>query len=310
MRQVTLRAALLVACALPACGPQPPAELRAVFAPETVVVRSNQAPATALRLQNTGRGTATLPAGLKAADGLRLQALKGPEPDNTPVGEPLRPAGTSGAGDEAIPLQWPYGHQKTIPLSLPVLFPDLGKPGSYRLTWSLPPFVDPAPAEIHVVPAYASILTTFGPIVIEFHPEDAPKTVLNFVKLSRQGFYNGLTFHRIIPGFMMQGGCPRGDGMGDAGYKIKAEFNARKHVAGTVSMARSNDPDSAGSQFFICFAPTSHLDGKYTAFAEVVRGMEVAKKVEAVGTAPEGRPTGKVVMEKVTLLDTLPDAPK
>ncbi len=152
---------------------------------------------------------------------------------------------------------------------------------------------------------YASIRTNLGEIVIELHPEDAPKTVENFVALAKKGFYDGLAFHRIIPGFMMQGGDPSGNGTGGPGYTIRAEFNARKHVAGTVSMARRAEPDSAGSQFFICFATAPHLDGQYTAFAQVVRGLDVIRKVEPLGSG-SGAPKQKVVMEKVSLLESLP----
>ena len=158
---------------------------------------------------------------------------------------------------------------------------------------------------MEAVEGYATIKTNFGDIVLEFHPEDAPQTVANFVKLAKKGFYNGLAFHRIIPGFMLQGGCPKGDGTGGPGYQIKAEFNKRKHIAGTVSMARSQDPDSAGSQFFICFAPASHLDGAYTAFAQVIQGLDVVKKIEPVGSG-SGRPSQRVVMESVTVSATQP----
>src|SRR4030095_3257659 len=101
---------------------------------------------------------------------------------------------------------------------------------------------------------------------LEFSPADAPKTVENFVTLAKKGFYNGLTFHRVVPDFVVQGGCPKGDGTGGPGYQIKAEFNKQKHVRGTVAMARSQDPDSAGSQFYICYGTTPHLDGQYTVF--------------------------------------------
>jgi peptidylprolyl isomerase/peptidyl-prolyl cis-trans isomerase B (cyclophilin B) len=114
-----------------------------------------------------------------------------------------------------------------------------------------------------------------GEIEIELFPEDAPKTVESFITLARKGFYNGLTFHRIVPGFVAQGGDPKGDGTGGPGYTLKAEFNKRKHVRGTVAMARSQHPDSAGSQFYICFAPAAHLDGNYTVFGQVVKGMEL-----------------------------------
>jgi peptidyl-prolyl cis-trans isomerase B (cyclophilin B) len=114
-----------------------------------------------------------------------------------------------------------------------------------------------------------------GEIRIELYPEDAPKTVESFVTLTKKGFYDGLTFHRIVPGFVAQGGDPKGDGTGGPGYTLKAEFNKRKHVRGTVAMARSQHPDSAGSQFYICFAPAPHLDNNYTVFGQVTSGMEV-----------------------------------
>lgn len=119
-----------------------------------------------------------------------------------------------------------------------------------------------------------------GEIVIEFYPDDAPKTVDNFIKLANKGFYNGLKFHRVIKGFMAQGGCPLGNGTGGAGYNIPAEFNKRKHIAGTVAMARSADPNSASSQFYICFEPQPHLDGEYTVFGQTIKGMDVVNGIE------------------------------
>jgi peptidyl-prolyl cis-trans isomerase B (cyclophilin B) len=113
-----------------------------------------------------------------------------------------------------------------------------------------------------------------GEIRIEFYPEDAPKTVENFVTLAKKGFYDGLTFHRVVPGFVAQGGDPKGNGTGGPGYMIKAEFNKRRHVRGSLAMARSQDVDSAGSQFYITYGPQPHLDGSYTVFGQVVSGME------------------------------------
>jgi peptidyl-prolyl cis-trans isomerase B (cyclophilin B) len=123
-------------------------------------------------------------------------------------------------------------------------------------------------------------LETGGEIRIEFYPEDAPKTVENFVTLARQGFYNGLTFHRVVPDFVVQGGDPKGNGTGGPGYTIKAEFNQRKHVRGTLAMARSQHPDSAGSQFYITYGATPHLDGSYTVFGQVVTGMEHVDRIK------------------------------
>jgi len=119
-----------------------------------------------------------------------------------------------------------------------------------------------------------------GEIRLEFYPEDAPKTVENFVTLAKKGFYNGLNFHRVVPDFVVQGGCPKGNGTGGPGYQIKAEFNKQKHVRGAVAMARSQHPDSAGSQFYICYGATPHLDGSYTVFGKVVSGMEHVDRIK------------------------------
>ena len=110
-------------------------------------------------------------------------------------------------------------------------------------------------------------------IDITFYPQDAPKTVENFVTLAKKGYYNGLTFHRVVPDFVVQGGCPKGDGTGGPGYTIPAEFNSKKHLRGSVAMARSQHPDSAGSQFYICYGATPHLDRNYTVFAQVTSGI-------------------------------------
>jgi peptidylprolyl isomerase/peptidyl-prolyl cis-trans isomerase B (cyclophilin B) len=119
-----------------------------------------------------------------------------------------------------------------------------------------------------------------GEIRLDFYPEEAPKTVENFVTLAKKGFYNGLNFHRVVPDFVVQGGCPKGNGTGGPGYQIKAEFNKQKHVRGTLAMARSQDPDSAGSQFYICYGATPHLDGQYTVFGRVVSGMEHVDRIK------------------------------
>ena len=119
-----------------------------------------------------------------------------------------------------------------------------------------------------------------GEIRIEFFPVDAPKTVENFVTLAKKGFYDGLAFHRVVPGFVAQGGDPKGDGTGGPGYKIKAEFNKQKHLRGSLAMARAADPDSAGSQFYITFGPQPSLDSQYTVFGQVVSGMEHVDKIQ------------------------------
>jgi peptidyl-prolyl cis-trans isomerase B (cyclophilin B) len=127
----------------------------------------------------------------------------------------------------------------------------------------------------------ATISTDQGDMTVELWDDVAPKHVANFIKLGSSGFYDNLIFHRIIPGFVVQGGCPEGTGTGGPGWQVKAEFNDRKHQPGTLSMARSQHPDSAGSQFFICLTreKCQHLDKQYTAFGQVVDGMDVVKKL-------------------------------
>jgi peptidyl-prolyl cis-trans isomerase B (cyclophilin B) len=124
--------------------------------------------------------------------------------------------------------------------------------------------------------------TDSGTIVLELFPKEAPVTVENFLKLVNQKFYDGLIFHRVIPGFMIQGGDPKGNGSGGPGWTIQGEFGARKHILGTLSMARTADPNSAGSQFFICVASAPHLDGQYAAFGQAIEGAEVAVKISTV----------------------------
>lgn len=137
----------------------------------------------------------------------------------------------------------------------------------------------------------------------------APNTVDNFLHLASTGFYDGLGFHRIIPGFMIQGGCPLGNGTGDPGYSIKGEFpgngfnNPLKHKRGVISMARASDPNSAGSQFFIMHMDSPHLDGQYAAFGEVVEGIEVVDEIAATPTGWGDKPKTPVVMKSVRVED-------
>lgn len=144
-------------------------------------------------------------------------------------------------------------------------------------------------------------------IKIELYPEIAPNTVKNFISLVNNGYYNGLIFHRVIPGFMIQGGCPQGTGMGGPGYSIKGEFsgngfnNALKHDRGVLSMARSARPDSAGSQFFIMVEKSPHLDGQYAAFGKVIEGIEEADRIVAVKRDYNDRPREEQRMKTVTV---------
>jgi peptidyl-prolyl cis-trans isomerase B (cyclophilin B) len=171
----------------------------------------------------------------------------------------------------------------------------------------------PAPAPVPVK-ELAVIKTSKGEMTVEFWEDVAPKTVANFKKLAKEGFYNGTAFHRIIKGFMIQGGDPNTKdpskegvyGTGDPGYKIKAEFNDKKHERGVLSMARSMDPDSAGSQFFICLDPAPFLDRQYTGFGRVVKGEEVLLKIGDTPVASNGRerskPTERVTVEGVKIV--------
>ena len=148
-----------------------------------------------------------------------------------------------------------------------------------------------------------------GVIDLELDAQAAPITVENFLKLVNDGFYDGLTFHRIIPGFMIQGGCPEGTGMGGPGWHIKGEFarngvaNPIRHTRGVISMARAMDPNSAGSQFFIMHDDAPHLDGGYAAFGHVVSGMDVVDRIADVATDYNDRPLEPVVMESVRVVE-------
>jgi peptidylprolyl isomerase len=153
---------------------------------------------------------------------------------------------------------------------------------------SLPPqTVDPAKSYT------ATIVTDKGSMVFNLLPKVAPVTVNSFVFLVRDGFYNGLTFHRVEPGFVIQGGDPQGSGMGGPGYNLPAEFNPTKHITGALAMARASDPNSAGSQFYVTLAPAHFLDNQYTVFGQIVSGMDVALKIR-VGD----------VMRQVTIEET------
>ena len=140
----------------------------------------------------------------------------------------------------------------------------------------------------------------------ELYPDKAPNTVNNFIALANGGFYDGLIFHRVIPGFMIQGGCPNGNGMGGPGYDIKGEFagngfaqNDLRHTTGVLSMARAMHPDSAGSQFFIMVAPAPHLDGQYAAFGQVTSGVEEAIRISEVPTDRNDKPKTPVVIQSI-----------
>ena len=148
----------------------------------------------------------------------------------------------------------------------------------------------------------ATIETSKGTITVELWDDVAPKHADNFLKLAKEGFYDGLNFHRIIPQFVIQGGCPNGSGTGGPDWTVDAEFNDREHHEGVLSMARSQDPNSAGSQFFICLGRDhcQHLDGQYTAFGKVIDGIEVVREIGGAATGHGDRPLEEISMTTVT----------
>ncbi len=200
----------------------------------------------------------------------------------------------------------------------------VGTPVVLRVIVDTRPGAPAGPMVVRAQPLeYAVMTTDQGPITIAFYYDAAPNTVDSFLRLSSQGYFDGLTFHRIVPGFVIQGGDPRGDGTGGPGYDVDAEFNDRPHEEGVLSMARNGDPDegpgvmprpefanSAGSQFFICldYANTKQLDRRYTAFGKVVDGMNAVKQIAATPLADQqaGRPVNPPVIRKVEVFAVQP----
>lgn len=169
------------------------------------------------------------------------------------------------------------------------------------------PATNTPPAEVKEV---GVIKTSEGTMIVEFYPDVAPNHVANFKKLARAGFYDGTAFHRVIKGFMIQGGDPNTKdeskkdtwGMGGPGYSVKAEFNHKHHARGILSMARAQDPDSAGSQFFICHADAGFLDGQYTVFGNLLKGYDVLDKIANTPTEGPDRPVNRVNIESVRIV--------
>lgn len=151
---------------------------------------------------------------------------------------------------------------------------------------------------------YTAVLeTTAGTIDLEFYPDVAPNHVNSFLFLAREGFYEGAIFHRVIPGFMIQGGDPTGTGTGGPGYNVKQEFNNKKHTRGILSMARANDPNSAGSQFFIMHADAPFLDNQYTVFGKATSGLDVVDKIVSAPRNANDRPNNPVSITKITVTE-------
>jgi peptidyl-prolyl cis-trans isomerase B (cyclophilin B) len=218
---------------------------------------------------------------------------------------------------------------KTDPGSadLKQLFPAIGQVGTYIVYAGTPtdfagtPLLiesragkdgPPGVSVVKVEPLrYAEITTDAGKLTCTFYFDVAPNTADNFLALGSEGYYDGLTFHRIVPGFVIQGGDPRGDGSGGPGYSIDAEFNDHPHKEGVLSMARTSDPNSGGSQFFVCldYAQTQQLDGKYTAFGIVVDGMDAVRKIAAakLSDPQNGTPATPQVIQKVEVLPVMKD---
>ncbi len=214
--------------------------------------------------------------------------------------------------------------ERTIKIPCKQVFPEGVPAGMARVTFAWPKFIG-AGATMTLAPDMSAIkldqldlakttvtlVTNYGNMTIKFRPDKAPKTVENFIKLAKDGFYNGTRFHRVLRGFMIQGGCPNTKegatgtpGTGSPGYKIDAEFNDIRHVRGVLSMARSADPDSAGSQFFVVHAAARHLDGKYTAFGELVSGLETLDKIATTRCAgPQGSTPVKPVNLKMAIVN-------
>jgi cyclophilin family peptidyl-prolyl cis-trans isomerase len=164
-------------------------------------------------------------------------------------------------------------------------------------SWQNEPEMKIDPNKVYV----ARMDTTAGPIVLELYPKLAPHHVNSFVFLAKEGFYDGVIFHRVIPGFMIQGGDPTGTGTGGPGYELKAEFNPTKHTRGVLSAARSSDPNSAGSQFFIMHGDAPHLDGKYTAYGKVIEGMDTVDKIATAPTGANDRPRNPVSIRSIKI---------
>ncbi|MFX3625484.1 MAG: peptidylprolyl isomerase [Ectobacillus sp.] len=174
------------------------------------------------------------------------------------------------------------------------------KPGKQALE-------EPKQRKIEKNPVATIVMENNGQIKAELYPNVAPNTVANFISLAEKGFYNGLVFHRVIPGFMIQGGDPEKNGMGGPGYHIKGEFksngfkNDLKHERGVLSMARSNDPNSAGSQFFIMVADAKHLDGEYAAFGKVIEGIDVVDRIVKVKRNKQDKPIEEQKIKTITI---------
>ncbi|MFQ5670815.1 MAG: peptidylprolyl isomerase [Acidobacteriota bacterium] len=225
-------------------------------------------------------------------------------------GEPLR--NSRAVPPPPAPPTLPPGHRVKLPIDPASQFPGLARPGKYRLTAVYPLFRSNV-IELRILPAFsreieyrARVVTSVGQFVLGFFPDVAPQHVRNFINLARSGFYDRNLIYRVVPGQLIQTGDPTGTGQGGPGYTIKAEFNHRPHVRGTLSMARQRwEPDSAGSQWFICLDRVPEWDGQYTVFGQVLEGMEVVERIGNAEVRKESEvPVHPVLIRHVTILET------
>ena len=249
------------------------------------------------------------------ADGAKLEGWQ-----LTPAAFTLDGKALAEHGSEAA-LELKAGERKTVEVDLGS---KLTAKADFQLAWgSLPArkvrvleaapkdlkFTDEAALPTAELTKYWVLLrTNRGDILTEFWPDVAPNHVRNFLDLSETGFYDGLTFHRVIPGFMIQGGDPSGNGTGNGPRRLKAEFNDKKHVRGVLSMARSGDPNSGSSQFFIMHAANSGLDHQYSAFGKVVSGMDAVDRIVNTPRSPQDKPNTPQVIEKAIVVKAPADA--
>ncbi len=237
---------------------------------------------------------------------ISLDGVKGPKVQQKVRGKVKLAAGTTVQRDISLPFDQVMPLPPTSMSRLSFQWPD--QAGLVATVEVAPDYSDVAMETLDLAQSRVLLVTNFGNMLVKFHPDKAPKTVENFIKLSRDGFYNGSQFHRVIRDFMIQGGCPNTregatgrPGTGDPGYKIAAEFNDMRHVKGMLSMARSADPNSAGCQFFVMLGPAPHLDNSYTGFAELVNGQDTLDRIAAVPVAPNSGGENSVPQQPVHL---------
>ena len=235
------------------------------------------------------------------------------------AGTTHEPRGVGQARPDQRPSRLAPGAYFGTVIELTEHFPALAAEGSYRLLYR-GGHAESNPVELKVITefrldrTYAAVIkTAHGTLKLDLFTDDAPLTVRNFVDLSRQGFYDGLTFHYVRPGDLIVGGDPNGDGTGGSGFRLPAEFNSRRHLAGTVGMVRTADPNSASSQFYICLAPRPERDNRFTVFAQVVEGFDTLEAFSAVPTTqrderPYFRPREPLVIESITILESVSDS--